>query len=93
MNRIGPAYVALGLFKDQDDIDSSPDQSAVMANVRPGDIKYKDLNGDKKIDQYDRTYIGDPYIPRSSTASGFRRNTSGGTSRSISRASRRCRST
>ena len=64
MNRIGPAYVALGLFKDQDDIDSSPDQSAVMANVRPGDIKYKDLNGDKKIDQYDRTYIGDPYIPQ-----------------------------
>ena len=64
MNRIGPAYIALGLFKDQDDIDSSPDQSAVMANVKPGDIKYKDLNGDKKIDQYDRTYIGDPYIPQ-----------------------------
>lgn len=35
-----------------------------MANVKPGDIKYKDLNGDKKIDQYDRTYIGDPYIPQ-----------------------------
>lgn len=64
MNRIGPAYVALGLFKDQADIDNSPDQSAVMANVKPGDIKYQDLNGDKKIDQYDRTYIGDPYIPQ-----------------------------
>lgn len=64
MNRIGPAYIALGLFEDQGDIDSSPDQSAIMSDIKPGDIKYKDMNNDGKVDQYDKTYIGDPYIPQ-----------------------------
>ena len=44
--------VALGLFKDQADIDSSPKQTFVTS-VMPGDIKYKDINGDGKIDSYD----------------------------------------
>lgn len=64
LNKVGPAYIALGLFKDDDDVQNSPDQSAVMPNVRPGDIKYKDLNGDGIIDEYDKTYIGNPYIPQ-----------------------------
>lgn len=64
MNRIGPAYVALGLFKDQEDVDSSPSQSAIMPNVMPGDIKYADLNNDGVINEYDRTYIGNPTIPQ-----------------------------
>lgn len=64
MNRIGPAYIALGLFEDQGDVDHSPDQSSIMPNIMPGDIKYKDLNDDGKIDEYDTTYIGDPYIPQ-----------------------------
>lgn len=64
LNRVGPAFIADGLFKDEADIKNSPDQSAVMENIKPGDIKYKDLNGDKVIDNYDRTYIGNPYIPQ-----------------------------
>ncbi len=64
MNRIGPAYISLGLFKDQDDIDNSPDQSSIMANIKPGDIKYKDMNNDGVIDNYDKTYIGNPFIPQ-----------------------------
>lgn len=40
--------VALGLFKDQADIDSSPKQTFVTS-VMPGDIKYKDINGDGKL--------------------------------------------
>lgn len=64
MNRIGPAYVALGLFKDQEDVDISPSQSAIMPNVMPGDIKYADLNNDGVINEYDRTYIGNPTIPQ-----------------------------
>ncbi len=53
--------VACGLFKDQDDIDSSPVQTYQTA--RPGDIKYMDLNGDGKIDDNDMTIIGRPSTP------------------------------
>ncbi len=64
LNRVGPAYIALGLFEDQDHIDNSPSQSAIMPNIKPGDIQYKDLNKDGVINDYDRTYIGDPLIPQ-----------------------------
>lgn len=47
---------ALGFFKDQADIDNSPQQ--MFGSVRPGDIKYRDVNGDKMIDENDRTAIG-----------------------------------
>ncbi|TKG95492.1 SusC/RagA family TonB-linked outer membrane protein [Puteibacter caeruleilacunae] len=47
---------AIGFFKDAQDIASSPKQS--FSEVRPGDIKYKDQNGDKVIDQYDEVAIG-----------------------------------
>ncbi|MDD4115657.1 MAG: TonB-dependent receptor [Massilibacteroides sp.] len=56
-------YVAEGLFTDQSDIDSHPDQIAVGGTSKPGDIKYKDLNNDWVIDQFDRQYIGHPQIP------------------------------
>lgn len=55
--------VALGLFKDQADIDSSPKQTFVT-NVMPGDIKYKDINGDGKIDSYDEVPICYSNVPR-----------------------------
>jgi len=48
--------IALGLFKDQADIDASPVQN--FSTVRPGDIKYKDVNGDGVIDANDKTKIG-----------------------------------
>lgn len=38
-------YTAIGFFKNNDDIAKSPSQS-VFGTVQPGDIKYKDLNGD-----------------------------------------------
>lgn len=47
---------AIGYFKDQNDIDNSPKQ--VFSEVRPGDIKYKDQNGDGRIDDYDQVRIG-----------------------------------
>jgi len=34
--------------------------SSAQPNVKPGDFKYKDLNGDGKIDASDRTYLGSP---------------------------------
>src|SRR5690606_22395594 len=48
--------IALGLFKDYDDIRNSPTQT--FGEVMPGDIKYKDVNGDGKIDDTDRVAIG-----------------------------------
>ena len=48
--------VAIGLFRDQADIDASPKQN--FSAVYPGDIKYKDINGDGVIDANDVTKIG-----------------------------------
>jgi len=45
-------YHAVGLFKDEDDIRYSPQQT--FGAVMPGDIKYKDVNGDGIIDQLDQ---------------------------------------
>ena len=54
-------WVAEGLFRDEDDITNSP-----WYSTRPnlGDIKYKDLNGDGKIDNQDRARIGKDNLPR-----------------------------
>jgi len=57
-------YIADGVFMDQDDIDAWYNQKAVTPNPKPGDIRYKDINGpdgkpDGKVDpQYDRAYLG-----------------------------------
>lgn len=51
-------YIALGMFKDQSEIDKSPSQTFLQAVIRPGDIKYKDLNGDGLINSNDQTFIG-----------------------------------
>ena len=50
---------AIGFFKDQNDINNSPLQE--FSQVRPGDIKYKDINGDGVINQFDRKTLGSKY--------------------------------
>lgn len=57
--------IALGLFKDYDDIRYSPDQSALKGDfeIAPGDIKYKDVNGDGKINDNDIVPIGSTTKP------------------------------
>ncbi|GGH05947.1 SusC/RagA family TonB-linked outer membrane protein [Sphingobacterium alkalisoli] len=45
-------YQSLGLFKDEDDVKYSPKQS--FGAVLPGDIKYKDVNGDGVINTLDK---------------------------------------
>ena len=50
--------ISLGLFKDYDDIRNSPVQDFDGYKVMPGDIKYKDVNGDGKIDVNDQVAIG-----------------------------------
>ena len=53
-------YTALGLYQSEQEVTNSPYQTG--AN-RPGDIKYKDLNGDGRIDTYDQGPIGYGSIP------------------------------
>ncbi|GHV65665.1 SusC/RagA family TonB-linked outer membrane protein [Bacteroidia bacterium] len=43
---------SLGFFKDADDVKYSPKQT--FGEVMPGDLKYKDINGDGKIDSDDK---------------------------------------
>lgn len=45
-----------GFFMDQNDISSSPRQ--LFSEVKPGDIKYADQNGDNVIDSRDEVMIG-----------------------------------
>ena len=49
-------YVSEGLFQDAADISSHAFQT--FGVVKPGDIKYKDQNGDKVIDSNDQVKIG-----------------------------------
>lgn len=55
--------IAEGLFKDEADIISSPKQS-YMENVMPGDIKYKDVNGDGVINDDDIVPLSFSNIPQ-----------------------------
>lgn len=60
---LGPVlgYQSLGLFKDQHDIDTSPVQT--FGKVMPGDIKYRDINGDGKIDTDDMVPLSNGAYP------------------------------
>ncbi|MBE6215515.1 MAG: TonB-dependent receptor [Bacteroidales bacterium] len=68
LNNAGFAYqqrkglISCGLFKDQADIDSWPDQSE-FGSVQPGDIKYKDINGDGAVNKDDMVAIGYTVVP------------------------------
>lgn len=53
-------YVTDGLFQTQAEVESHAFQNE---NTAPGDIRFKDLNGDNVIDVKDQTYIGNP-IPK-----------------------------
>ncbi len=44
-------YVSLGYFRDSTEILNSPPQ---FGSIRPGDIRYKDVNGDGKITEEDK---------------------------------------
>ena len=56
--------IALGLFEDYEDIRNSPRQDfADPRDVMPGDIKYKDINGDGIINDDDIVPIGSTMRP------------------------------
>lgn len=61
-------YIALGLFESDKEVQNSPRQPG---DVRAGDIKYKDINGDGVIDSYDQAPIGYGDVPEIVYGFGF----------------------
>ena len=53
--------IAEGLFMNQEEIDAWPTQT--FGAVQPGDIKYRDINGDGQVDAYDVVPIGYTSVP------------------------------
>lgn len=59
-------YVVEGLYQSTTDVNKSPDASGLGGGVGPngkpvaGDLKFKDINNDGKINSDDRTVIGNP---------------------------------
>ncbi len=47
---------AIGIFQNQAEIDNN----ASLSGNLPGDVRYRDVNGDGVIDDKDRTFIGSP---------------------------------
>lgn len=65
-------YIAEGLFISQEEIDNSPDQ-LLGSTPKPGDIKYRDINGDGRVDNDDVAMIS-PYGWRPRIQYGFGAN-------------------
>lgn len=49
-------YQSIGLFQSWSDVQKSP----VQPDAAPGRLKFRDVNGDGKIDANDRTFFGNP---------------------------------
>jgi len=62
-NLVSPAgYIAEGLYQSTAEIAAGP--TPLYTTVAPGDIKYKDVNGDGKITAADKTIIGKGDYPQ-----------------------------
>ncbi|MBJ7882132.1 SusC/RagA family TonB-linked outer membrane protein [Gelidibacter salicanalis] len=67
LNRIGQSisqrfgYISQGFFESEEQIANAAVQSG---DVRPGDLRYKDLNGDGLINSNDQTAIGYGSVPQ-----------------------------
>lgn len=58
------SYLYDGVFKDQADIDGTKiDYSSIVKTLRPGDMKYKDYNGDGKITPDDQVRTSNTNLP------------------------------
>ncbi len=63
-------YIAERLFIDDADVANSPLQE-LGGNVQAGDIKYKDINGDGRVNSNDVVHIGYPIVPEVTYGFGF----------------------
>ena len=55
-------FKTAGILQNQDEVDAyvGPDGNPYFSGQRPGDIRFVDLNNDGKIDENDKTYLGNP---------------------------------
>lgn len=53
-------YVVEGVYQTADEITKSPVNTVNGGGARPGDLKYKDLDGNGIVNDLDRTSIGNP---------------------------------
>ena len=67
--------IAEGLFMNQQEIDSWPSQFGYT--LKPGDIKYRDINGDGIVDNFDMVPIGYTTIPEINYGFGLSLNWKG----------------
>ncbi|MGX5819944.1 SusC/RagA family TonB-linked outer membrane protein [Chitinophaga lutea] len=61
--------IALGYFESEEDIKNSPRQT--FGAVRPGDVKFADVNGDGVVDVNDEVPIGYSNLPEINYGFGF----------------------
>lgn len=56
-------YTMDGIFQNQSEVSQhvGPNGNKIQPNAVPGDIRYKDLNGDGIIDNRDRSNVGSPH--------------------------------
>ncbi len=65
MNTPAPVYLYDGVFATQEEIDSETlDYSAITNQLRPGDMRFKDYDGDGAITPLDRVRLDRNNIPR-----------------------------
>lgn len=71
--RIGQhfGYIVDGYFSDQAEIDRSPVQNVGGHESRPGDFKYRDLNGDNVINERDIAPVGYSAVPEYQFGAAF----------------------
>ena len=67
--------IAEGLFMSQEEIDNWPSQFGYT--LQPGDIKYRDINGDGVVDNFDMVPIGYTSIPEINYGFGLSLNWKG----------------
>jgi TonB-linked SusC/RagA family outer membrane protein len=65
-------YKFVKFFDSYEEIANSPVQELGTANLKPGNIKWADINGDNLVNVNDRTYIGNVDIPKFVMGSNIR---------------------
>ncbi len=76
VGNMGLLYQAIGIFQSQDEIDNAPVQ-LLAGSVKPGDIRYQDMNNDNKINADDRIRSAKNGIPESYYSFGAKLGISG----------------
>ncbi len=66
----GQVYLNDGLYQNADEFLNAP-RPLGSTETQGGDIRYKDLNGDGKIDDQDKRLVGLPSLPRSNYGIDF----------------------